>query len=94
MRSVSTHRYEELVQWNWSALWSAQGNCFYAARRGRDDEPKFVYMHRYITSYCGKETDHWNHNTLDNGEMRIFAQLLLLKMELIETKFSIILLAY
>ena len=54
--------FELLNQFKWYAHRSH--NAFYAARRTKE---AFVYMHRFILQTPDKyDTDHKNHNTLDN----------------------------
>lgn len=64
---VGAKDYEFLTQWNWSALWSPLGRCFYAVRRGK--RGTFVYMHSVLTG--AKQTDHKNRNTLDNRRVNL-----------------------
>jgi len=61
---VDVGDFEWLSQFNWRAVWNSHTCSFYAAR---NVNTKNVYMHRVILGSAPKEeTDHWNHNTLDN----------------------------
>lgn len=56
--------YEELNQYKWCAHWNY--NCYCAIRKNLG---KIVYMHRVVAgTRKGEQTDHINHNTLDNRE--------------------------
>lgn len=60
------------MQWNWYAYayFNKNRNVFYAARGSRDG---MVFMHRQITGVDSEETDHRNHNTLDNRDSNLRA---------------------
>ena len=62
--------FELLSRWNWCALWAPSIKSFYAVRRTRDANGKWIllYMHREIFGLKSRsdEVDHTNHNTLDN----------------------------
>ena len=78
---VSPHRFDELMQWKWYALWYRNINGFYAQRGvrltiGGRKTRRTILMHRYILGleYGDKrEGDHANRETLDNqdGNLRI-----------------------
>jgi len=73
---VDAEDFDWLSQWNWQARWDKKMRSFYACRpspRIKGQKRHSIYMHREIL-HSGKtqETDHWNHNTLDNrkGNLR------------------------
>lgn len=63
---VDASRYEQLDEWNWCALWNPAMKNFYAVRRGRPGEPKFIYMHAVIAGTEHGHTDHRDRDTLNN----------------------------
>lgn len=68
---VSDHRYEELNQWKWYALWSKRTQSYYATRVVWDTPTKSrrIYMHRYIMGEPkSKIVDHLDHDTLNNTD--------------------------
>lgn len=65
---VSSHRYEELMQWNWSATWCQNTRSYYATRTVRDGHNEARKMHTYIMGNPGTDVDHINKNTLDNRD--------------------------
>lgn len=71
--TVSAHRYEDLMRFNWAVIWSEQGQCFYAVRHGKKGEKSFIYMHRYIAGDPPYHTDHHDGNTLNNTDENIRA---------------------
>lgn len=62
---VDTDRYEWTVQWHWFAKDDPNTGGYYAARRGRDGEPKTVFFHRQLMGEPDAEVDHINGNALD-----------------------------
>ena len=70
---VDNKNYKWLSQHNWYAWWSNCTQSFYAARMSKSENSKriVIYMHREILELGGgdkRQTDHINHNTLDNCE--------------------------
>lgn len=72
---VSSHRFEELSQHKWCALWSKSTETFYAVRTEITDGKRAnVYMHRQILGLkFGDRTkgDHRNGDTLDNTDVNL-----------------------
>lgn len=78
---VDDENYEWLNQWKWCTLKikTKIGNLFYATRAitqksGKPGKRKMVSMHRQILGLKqgdGKQTDHQNHNGLDNREYNL-----------------------
>ncbi len=73
---VSPHRYEEISQWKWYAVWNKCTQSFYAVRNSRVSEgsPHAILMHRYILGLArddSHEGDHENHDTLDNQDFNL-----------------------
>lgn len=70
MAIVDEVDFELLNQWNWCALWAPCVKSFYAVRRIRDVDGKWIShsMHREIFGLKSRsdEVDHINHDTLDN----------------------------
>jgi hypothetical protein len=65
---VDAKNYEWLNQWKWYA--NKAPNTFYAQRKSKDG--KVILMHREILNIPkGMQTDHRNHNGLDNRECNI-----------------------
>lgn len=65
---VDAEDYDWLNQWPWQARWNKDTHSFYALRTDRSVTPrKTVYMSAFILG-CkdGEESDHRNHDTLDN----------------------------
>lgn len=71
---VDTEDCEWLNQWNWHAHWSECTKSFYALRtvHYKDGTCEQFRMHRVIME-CGpeEETDHKNHDTLDNRRLNL-----------------------
>ena len=68
---VDDWRFDELSQYKWYAKWCEHTHSFYAARNSTDSAGKrtTVFMHVVIAETPKKfQTDHINHNTLDNQE--------------------------
>jgi len=71
---VDTEDFERLSQWNWRVLWQPRINNSYAVRGVRKDGRfRVIMMHRYILGITDNklQTDHKNHNTLDNRKANI-----------------------
>jgi len=64
---VDVEDFEWLSQWNWYAQWNQPTRSFYAVRTCKN-----IRMHREILR-CekGKDTDHINHDTLDNRRFNL-----------------------
>ena len=62
---VDAIRYDWAMQWNWYAEYSRSAKAYYAVRRGREGEPKTVYLHRQIMGEPAGEVDHKNRTPLD-----------------------------
>lgn len=61
--------YGWLMQWNWYAfeIKRKSESLFYVVRSGSVNHRKrMVFMHRELTGENSEETDHRNHDTLDN----------------------------
>ena len=63
--------YDELTQWKWCALYNKSNDSFYAVRNSsiNEGEHHTIRMHRQLLGLKHedkKQTDHQNHNTLDN----------------------------
>jgi hypothetical protein len=63
---IDADRYEWAMQWNWYAHYNRCTRSYYAARRGRRDEPNEVWLHRQLLGESEGDVDHINHQTLDN----------------------------
>jgi hypothetical protein len=63
--------FEWLNQWKWYAI--KDRNTFYAVRMERsENKRKVIWMHREILGVlAGFETDHKNHNGLDNQRINL-----------------------
>ena len=72
---VDVEDFEYLSKWNWQARWDKRVKSFYACRKGPrivGEKRKTIYMHRQILrSKTSRETDHWNHDTLDNRKRNL-----------------------
>lgn len=70
---VSTHRYEELSQWNWYARWSPLRKTFEAVRNiyRADGSRTSISMHRQVRGMSEGDrldVDHVNHCGCDNRD--------------------------
>ncbi len=64
---VDDVNYEYLMQWKWYANWYR--NCFRAARTGRTNEKKTIYMSIVVAERMGIDASHIDHkdrNPLNN----------------------------
>ena len=71
---VDDWRFEELNQYKWYASWNSSTKSFCVARVTSKllGKPKTLFMHAVIMGTPkGMETDHINHNTLDNREVNL-----------------------
>lgn len=69
---VDDEDYQGLSQYKWCA--AKLHGIFYAVRAVRGENKKHILMHREIlglTKGDGKQTDHHNHNSLDNRKCNI-----------------------
>ncbi len=71
---VDDEDFKRVNQFRWFAFWEDDTKSFYAIRNIRKDNGRrtIMRMHRYIMN-CpkGKQTDHKNHNTLDNQKSNL-----------------------
>ena len=68
---VDAEDYEELSKYKWHAIKKKNLSKYYACRYQRGG-PKTVFMHRMImTTPNGMQTDHINHNKLDNRKSNL-----------------------
>ena len=66
---VDDEDFERLSQWKWGVVIGRAGNQ-YVTRKQRDG--KTIYMHRLVIDVPkGMETDHINHNGLDNQKKNL-----------------------
>lgn len=71
---VDNEDFERVNQFKWCASWSKTTLSFYAMRTILKSDGKRItrLMHRYIMNvHQGMETDHKNHNTLDNRKSNL-----------------------
>lgn len=64
---VDDWNYDWLTQWKWSYIVNISGNEYAVRYLRQNGRSKTIYMHRQIMKTPdNKETDHINHNSLDN----------------------------
>ena len=72
---ISSHRYADIMQYKWFAVWNSRLKCFVAGRNVRiakgSGGQRLMLMHRYILGLPlgdPRSGDHINQNGLDNTD--------------------------
>lgn len=69
---VDEEDYEDMIKHNWCAAWDNHTKSYYALRTKVSNGRKTVRMHREIMNTPkNMETDHINHDTLDNRKQNL-----------------------
>lgn len=67
---IDAHKVSDVSPWNWRAIWSPHGQCYYAGRGGINEYGRVttITLHRAILGVTDPKifVDHINHDTLDN----------------------------